>query len=97
LEFAGYGSITQAYLLKDSGDAEKLSIAIDNAGIGVRQYDRKVIFGTFEQVGSFLSVGFQGAGQERSTSELVSEAIGASLAVVSEFRISPINYARGSH
>ena len=40
--------------MKDSGDAEKLSIAIDNVGIGVRQYDRKVIFGTFKQVDSLL-------------------------------------------
>ena len=54
MEFAEDGSITLTYLLKDSGDAEKLSIAINNVGIGVRQYDRKVIFGTFEQVDSLL-------------------------------------------
>ena len=59
MEFAEDGSITLAYLLKDSGDAEKLSIAIDNVGIGVRQYDRKVIFGTCEQVDSLLSRGFE--------------------------------------
>ena len=83
-------------MLKDSGDAEKLGVAIDSIGIGVRQYDRKVIFGIFERVDSLLSRGLQGAGQDRSTSELVSAAIGASLAVASEFGIGSINYARDS-
>jgi two-component system, sensor histidine kinase len=87
LKFTEDGSITLRCVLKASGDAERLSITIEDEGIGIKEEDCKTIFDAFEQVDSALSRGFEGAGLGLSISKRISEAMGGSLAVVSEFGV----------
>ena len=74
-------------MLKGSGDAERLSIAIEDEGIGIKEADCEIIFDAFEQVDSSLSRGFQGTGLGLSISRRISEAMGGSLTVVSEYGV----------
>ncbi len=87
LKFTEDGSITLRCVLKASGDAERLSIAVEDEGIGIKEEDCKVIFDAFEQIDSSLSRGFQGTGLGLCISQRISEAMGGSLAVVSEFGV----------
>ena len=87
LKFSEDGSITLRCALKPSGDVERLIIAIEDEGIGIKEEDCKIIFDAFEQVDSSLSRGFQGTGLGLSISKRVSEAMGGSLTVASEFGI----------
>ena len=87
LKFTQDGSITLRCVLKGSGDAERLSIAIEDEGIGIKEADCEIIFDAFEQVDSSLSRGFQGTGLGLSISRRISEAMGGSLTVVSELGV----------
>jgi signal transduction histidine kinase len=87
LKFTEDGSITLRCVLKASGDAERLSISIEDEGIGISEEHCKIIFDPFEQVDSSLSRGFQGTGLGLCISKRVSEAMGGSLTVVSEFGV----------
>ena len=87
LKFTQEGSITLRCVLKGSGDAERLSIAIEDEGIGIKEADCEIIFDAFEQVDSSLSRGFQGTGLGLSISRRISEAMGGSLTVVSEYGV----------
>jgi signal transduction histidine kinase len=87
LKFTEDGSITLRCVLKASGGAERLSIAIEDEGTGIKEEDCKIIFDAFEQVDSSLSRGFQGTGLGLCISKRISEAMGGTLAVVSEFGV----------
>jgi len=87
LKFTEDGSITLRCVLKASGDAERLSIAVEDEGIGIKEEDCKKIFDAFEQIDSSLTRGFRGTGLGLCISQRISEAMGGSLAVVSEFGV----------
>jgi signal transduction histidine kinase/ActR/RegA family two-component response regulator len=87
LKFNEDGPITLRCVLKGSGGAERLSISIEDEGIGLSEEHSKTIFEPFEQVDSTISKGSQGTGLGLSIAKRTSEEMGGSLTVVSEFGV----------
>lgn len=87
LKFTEQGSVTLGCSVKLLNNAEILSISVSDKGIGIKQEHLEIIFEPFEQINTSLSREHHGTGLGLSISKRVSETMGGTLGVESEFGV----------
>lgn len=87
LKFTDEGLVRLGCSVKLLNNAEILSLSVSDQGIGIKQEDLEKIFQPFEQINTSISRVYEGTGLGLSISKRLSEEMGGTLGVESEFGV----------